>query len=200
MKIVLLNLKTEESYETVFEISKGRKLKVLSKNKLTYRDIRIIQLCLILYFDRSLYEITLEELRQNLKYLDLLDAKDTEHIKKAFNTSDPKVHGYIEKLEDLDDLTISIIENSTANDLELYLIKNNTSLEKAKKMSLKKLGIERYEIFNKKGIKNVGKLMEYSPKELLKIRGIGTITIKELQEKLSMLGFVEISLKEEKEP
>ena len=133
MKIVLLNLKTEESYETVFEISKGRKLKVLSKNKLTYRDIRIIQLCLILYFDRSLHEITLEELSQNLKYLDLLDAKDAEHIKKAFNTSDPKVHGYIEKLEDLDDLTISIIENSTANDLELYLIKNNTSLEKAKK-------------------------------------------------------------------
>lgn len=200
MKIVLLNLKREKNYETVFEILKGRKLKVLSESKLTYRDIRTIQLCLMLYFDRDLQEITLNELRQNLKYLDLLNEKEAEHIKQVFNILNPEVYGYIEKLEDLDDTTISIIENNTINDMELYLIRNNTNVEKIKRISLKKLGIERYAILNENGIKSVGKLIKYSAKELLKIRGIGITTIEDIQKKLSMLGIVEISLKEEKEP
>lgn len=200
MKIVLLNLKREKNYETVFEISKGRKLKVLSENKLTYRDIRTIQLCLMLYFDRNLQEITLDELRQNLKYLDLLKEKEAEHVKHAFEILNSEVYGYIEKLENLDDTTISIIENNTMNDMELYLIRNNTNVEKIKRISLKKLGIERYAILNENGIKNIGKLIKYSAKELLKIRGIGKTTIADIQKKLSMLGIVEISLKEEKEP
>lgn len=194
MKISTLNELKEAQFVTVFEIPKDRQIVVTSREKLKVRDIRIIQLSLMLNDDEDTKRISYNTLKQNLNLLTALEDSEMSYLIRYFKILDFEKEEFVSVL---DEKALDIFERNTNNRINRFLIQRTYQENEIKKMSIRTLtGLKYYLILQKNNIITIGDLIEYSPKELLNIQGIGEETVKRIQKKLKM---IKLSLKEDSE-
>lgn len=194
MKISTLNELKEAQFVTVFEIPKDRQIVVTSREKLKARDIRIIQLSLMLNDDEDTKRISYNTLKQNLNLLTALEDSEMSYLIRYFKILDFEKEEFVSVL---DEKALDIFERNTNNRINRFLIQRTYQENEIKKMSIRTLtGLKYYLILQKNNIITIGDLIEYSPKELLNIQGIGEETVKRIQKKLKM---IKLSLKEDSE-
>lgn len=195
MRIVELNNKVEQiKYKTVFGIPGDRKIIVTSSGKLKARDIRIIQLCLMLGDEQINKEIHYEDLKRNLNILYALNYNELGYLIKYFKILDFEEE---ELVSALNKKVLNIFGITTEERLKLFLIRKEPKGDFITELTIRRVIDAKYlPIFEKNNILTIGDVLEYSPRQLLRIKGMRKEVVEKIQKKLKM---VKLSLKEDNE-
>lgn len=195
MRIVELNTKVSQiKYETVFRIPGDREIIITSNEKLKARDIRIIQLCLMLDTNQIKHEIQYDEIKKNLNILYALNYNEIGYVIKYFKILDFEEG---ELVSSLNKKVLNIFGNTTEEQLNMFLIRKEPKRDYITEGSIRRIVDSKYvPILEKNNIFTIGDVLEYSPRQLLRMKGMKQEVIEKMQKKLKM---VKLSLKEDKE-